>query len=295
MAKIILIDGSSFIHRAFHAFSKYGLTNKQGDSSGAIYGVRNMMLGILSTKPEYAVFVVDPRGRNFRHAIYPEYKSSREGNPEIHKQIQPIIDMVKLMGMPVLRIKRYEADDVIGTIAVREAEAGHDVVVYTGDKDFCQLVNKQISLYDSMKKETTTRKDVIRKYGIKPSQFIDFLALQGDSSDDIPGVVGCGPGTATKLLVEYGTLKAVLKADTKDKNVNKVVKDMKNAILSKALATICLTVPDVPKKRSFKLEPIDQSGLKSFLAKWGINSKTAEKTKRTGNSYKPKTNLWKRP
>ncbi|KTD42915.1 DNA polymerase I [Legionella parisiensis] len=203
---LILIDGSSYFFRAFHALPP--LTNSKGQPTGAIYGVANMIKKLIKDyQPEELAVVFDAKGKTFRDEWYPEYKAHRPPMPqELSTQFAPLIQLLESMGLPILIIEGVEADDVIGTLARQATEQGISVVVSTGDKDMAQLVNEHITLINTMSNTILDIEGVQDKFGVKPSQVIDYLTLIGDSVDNIPGVTKCGPKTAVKWLTEYQTL-----------------------------------------------------------------------------------------
>lgn len=208
---LVLIDGSSYLFRAFHALPP--LTNADGEPTGALFGVVNMLRSILKERPDFVVFVSDAPGPTFRDEMYADYKANRSPTPEdLKAQIKPMLEIVAALGFPILRIEGVEADDVIGTLA-REAEAlDIDVTISTGDKDFAQLVSPRISLVNTMTHSTMDRDGVIEKFGVPPERIIDFLALTGDTVDNVPGVTKCGPKTAAKWIAEYGSLDGVIES-----------------------------------------------------------------------------------
>ena len=205
-----LVDGSSYLYRAFHALPN--LTNSRGEPTGALLGVANMLKRLLKEEnPEYIAVVFDARGPTFRHELYPEYKANRPPMPaELRQQVEQILDFTGLLGMPLLQVDGVEADDVIGTLC-RAAEAtGMHCVISTGDKDLAQLVSDRTTLVNTMTDTAADRDGVMEKFGVTPEQIVDFLALTGDKSDNIPGVEKCGPKTAAKWLNTYGTLDEVM-------------------------------------------------------------------------------------
>ncbi len=206
---LVLIDGSSYLHRAFHAIR--GLSTAAGEPTNALFGVVSMLRATLKQAPERLAFVLDAGGPNFRHELYPAYKANRPPTPpELKAQIEPMIAVVEALGIPLLRVPGVEADDVIGALARRAVEAGYEVEISTSDKDFAQLVAPQVTLYNSMTGTRTDAAGVLARFGVRPDQFVDFLALTGDAIDNIPGVEKCGPKTAAKWLAEYGTLDGVM-------------------------------------------------------------------------------------
>jgi DNA polymerase-1 len=244
MAKLILIDGSSYLYRAFHALPP--LTNAQGEPTGALFGVVNMLRATLKAAPEYLAFVADAPGPTFREEMYPQYKANRPSMPDdLRSQVEPMLRIVGALGFPILRVTGVEADDVIGTLAVQAREQGIDVVISTGDKDFAQLVDDRITLVNTMTNTTMDVDGVFAKFGVRPDQIVDYLTLTGDSVDNVPGVEKCGPKTAAKWLAEYGTLEALIAAA--DKVGGKIGENLRTALprlpLSKDLVTIRINTP----------------------------------------------------
>ncbi|GAB1269503.1 DNA polymerase I [Aurantivibrio infirmus] len=244
---LVLVDGSSYLYRAFHALPP--LANSKGQATGAIKGVTSMLRKLQKDYPGSHIAVVfDAKGKTFRDKIFAEYKANRPPMPdELRSQVQPIHDIVKAMGLPLLIIDDVEADDVIGTLAAQATEQGHHVVVSTGDKDMAQLVSPHVTLVNTMTNTLFDREGVINKFGIPPELIIDFLALMGDKIDNIPGVPGVGEKTALGLLQGLGSLEniyqqldAVSGLDIRGaKTLAKKLEDNKDkAFLSYELATI---------------------------------------------------------
>ncbi len=206
---LILVDGSSYLYRAYHAFPP--LTNSTGEPTGAMYGVLNMLRSLLlQYKPSHVAVVFDAKGKTFRDELFEAYKSHRPPMPDdLRAQIEPLHTMVKAMGLPLLAISGVEADDVIGTLALAAEKIGKPVLISTGDKDMAQLVTPNITLINTMNNAILGPDEVVEKYGIPPSLMIDFLALMGDSSDNIPGVAGVGEKTAQALLQGLGGVKDI--------------------------------------------------------------------------------------
>jgi len=206
---LILVDGSSYLYRAYHAFPP--LTNSAGEPTGAMYGVLNMLRSLLlQYQPSHVAVVFDAKGKTFRDELFAEYKSHRPPMPDdLRAQIEPLHKMVKAMGLPLLVTPGVEADDVIGTLALEAEKAGHAVLISTGDKDMAQLVTPNVTLINTMNNTILGPQEVCDKYGIPPELIIDFLALMGDSSDNIPGVPGVGEKTAQALLQGLGGLDAL--------------------------------------------------------------------------------------
>ena len=190
------------------------LTNSKNMPTGAVYGVANILRKLMAEYPEADVVVVfDAPGKTFRDDWYPEYKAQRAPMPpELRAQIEPIHEVVKLLGWPVLMVPGVEADDVIGTLCCVGANAGHKVIVSTGDKDLSQLVNPDVELINTMSNERLDEAGVLAKFGVPPDRIIDYLTLMGDTVDNVPGVVGVGPKTAAKWIAEYGSLDGVIAA-----------------------------------------------------------------------------------
>ncbi|MGP6381070.1 DNA polymerase I [Yersinia bercovieri] len=206
---LILVDGSSYLYRAYHAFPP--LTNGSGEPTGAMYGVLNMLRSLLlQYRPSHVAVVFDAKGKTFRDELFAEYKSHRPPMPDdLRSQIEPLHQMVKAMGLPLLVVSGVEADDVIGTLAQEAEKAGHSVLISTGDKDMAQLVTPNITLINTMNNAILGPQEVCEKYGVPPELIIDFLALMGDSSDNIPGVPGVGEKTAQALLQGLGGLDSL--------------------------------------------------------------------------------------
>ena len=206
---LVLVDGSSYLYRAFHAFPP--LTNSAGEPTGAMYGVLNMLKSLISqVQPSHIAVVFDAKGKTFRDEMFEQYKSHRPPMPDdLRKQIQPLHDIIRALGIPLLVIEGVEADDVIGTLAVAASKANQKVLISTGDKDMAQLVDDNIMLINTMNNTLLDREAVIEKYGIPHELIIDYLALMGDSADNIPGVAGVGEKTALGLLQGIGSMAEI--------------------------------------------------------------------------------------
>jgi DNA polymerase-1 len=237
---LVLVDGSSYLYRAFHALPP--LSNSRGEPTGAVLGVLNMLLRLLKEDdPPLIGVVFDAPGRTFRDDLYAEYKANRPSMPDdLRAQVEPLIEAVEALGLPLLRIPGVEADDVIGTLAQRASAAGLDVVISTGDKDMAQLVDARISLVNTMTGTRLDRAGVKAKFDVFPEQIVDYLALVGDTSDNIPGVPKVGPKTAAKWLNQYTTLDTLL--ENRDRIEGKVGESLREhtveLALSRQLATI---------------------------------------------------------
>ena len=237
---LYLVDGSSYLYRAFHALPP--LTTSRGEPTGAVLGVLNMLNRLLKEEsPSLVAVVFDAPGRTFRDELFEEYKSHRPPMPDdLRAQVQPLLDAVTALGLPLLRIEGVEADDVIGTLARRAAAAGIRTVISTGDKDMAQLVSERVGLVNTMTGSRLDRDGVKAKFDVYPEQIVDYLALVGDSSDNIPGVPKVGPKTAAKWLNQYGTLDAIVAhaAEIPGKVGESLREHLANLELSRRLATI---------------------------------------------------------
>ncbi|MFL2553558.1 MAG: DNA polymerase I [Candidatus Rariloculaceae bacterium] len=224
----IIVDGSSYLFRAYHALPAF--SSSKGEPTGAIYGVLNMLYSLIDEyEPKNVAIVFDAPGKTFRDDLYSEYKANRPPMPEdLRPQIEPLVQAVEAIGLPVLRIKGVEADDVIGTLATRATAASLKTVISTSDKDMAQLVNDHVSLVNTMNNSKMDAEGVKEKFGVRPDQIIDYLALVGDSSDNIPGVPGVGPKTAVKWLTAHGNLDTIKKHA--DEIPGKVGENLRNTL-----------------------------------------------------------------
>ena len=272
MPRLVLIDGSSYLYRAFHALPP--LANAEGEPTGALFGVVNMLRATLKEQPDFVAFVVDAPGKTFRDALYPEYKANRPPMPDdLRAQVQPMCDVVQALGIPILREPGVEADDVIGTLALAAADEGIDVTISTGDKDFAQLVRPGVALVNTM---SGSRMDsveaVVAKFGVRPDQIVDLLALMGDSVDNIPGVEKCGPKTAAKWLAAHESLDGVIAAAPGIKG--KVGDNLRAALdrlpLNRTLATIRTDVPLALAPTDLALRAPDTGALRALYARYGF-------------------------
>jgi len=243
--KLLLIDGSSYLYRAFHALPP--LSNSRGEPTGAVLGVINMLNKLIKEEsPERIAVVFDASGRTFRDDLFDQYKAHRTPMPDdLRAQVQPLLEAVAAMGLPLLRVAGVEADDVIGTLARRGAAAGFEVLISTGDKDMAQLVEPEISLVNTMSNTRLDRAGVKAKFDVYPEQMVDYLALVGDSSDNIPGISGVGPKTAAKWLNQYRTLDALVAhaAEITGKVGENLRSELPALELSRKLATIDTALP----------------------------------------------------
>ncbi|UYB52255.1 DNA polymerase I [Xanthomonas sp. AM6] len=272
MSRLVLIDGSSYLYRAFHALPP--LTNPAGEPTGALFGVVNMLRATLKERPEYVAFVVDAPGKTFRDDLYPQYKANRPPMPEeLRAQVEPMCQIVHALGITILRESGVEADDVIGTLALQGAGDGLEVTISTGDKDFAQLVRPGVQLVNTM---SGSRMDsdaaVMEKFGVWPSQIVDLLALMGDAIDNVPGVDKCGPKTAAKWLAEYGSLDGVMA--NADAIKGKIGENLRAALarlpLNRELVTIKTDVALPGGPRTLGLREQDPDQLRGLYQRYGF-------------------------
>ena len=271
---LFLVDGSSYLYRAFHALPN--LTNSHGEPTGALLGVANMLKRLLKEQePEHIAIVFDAKGPTFRHELYPEYKANRPPMPaELRQQVESILDFTRILGLPLLQVEGVEADDVIGTLARSAEEAGMNCVISTGDKDMAQLVSDRTTLTNTMTNTDMDRAGVKEKFDVTPEQIVDFLALTGDKSDNIPGVEKCGPKTAAKWLGKWGSLDEVMThADEVGGKIGEYLRASLGQLpLSRDLATIRreLVLDDGP--RDLKRGTVDDKHLAKVLKRYEFNS-----------------------
>ena len=277
---LLLVDGSSYLYRAFHAMPD--LRGPGGVPTGALHGVVAMMKLLRKQFPaEHAACVFDAKGRTFRDDWYAEYKANRAPMPEaLAAQIEPIHEAVRLLGWPVLVVPGIEADDAIGTLARVAAESGHKVVISTGDKDLAQLVNAHVTLINTMSNERLDPAGVAEKFGVPPSAIVDYLTLVGDAVDNVPGVEKVGPKTAAKWIAEFGSLEGVMAAAPGMKGA--VGEHLRKALdwlpQGKRLVTVVTDcdlsghVADWPALEALALKPVDEAGLRDFYARYGFKT-----------------------
>lgn len=260
---VVLVDGSSYLFRAYHALPP--LTNKKGQPTGAIKGVINMLRSLRKDYTNANIIVIfDAKGPTFRHAMYDQYKAQRPPMPDdLRQQIEPIHAIIKAMGLPLLVVPGVEADDVIGTLAQQATEQGVDTLISTGDKDMAQLVSDHVKLVNTMTNTYMDRDGVVAKFGITAEQIVDYLAITGDKVDNIPGVPGAGPKTAVKWLTTYGNLQNLMA--NADEIGGKIGEKLRAALpdlpLSQQLTTIKLDVALDHGLQDIKPQPVDQAGL----------------------------------
>ncbi|MBH1577025.1 DNA polymerase I [Stenotrophomonas maltophilia] len=278
MSRLVLIDGSSYLYRAFHALPP--LSNAQGEPTGALFGVVNMLRSTLKERPAYVAFVVDAPGKTFRDDLYDQYKANRPPMPdELRSQVEPMCRIVEALGISILRIPGVEADDVIGTLALQGLAQDLKVTISTGDKDFAQLVRPGIELVNTM---TGSRMDsdaaVMEKFGVRADQIIDLLALMGDAVDNVPGVEKCGPKTAAKWLAEYQYLDGVMAAAPAMKG--KIGENLRAALerlpLNRELVTIRTDVQLDASPTTLALREQDVPELTELYTRYGFTQALKE-------------------
>ena len=278
MSRLVLIDGSSYLYRAFHALPP--LTAPDGTPTGALHGIVNMLRTTIKDKPDYAAFVMDASGPTFRDDLYPEYKANRPPMPDdLRAQVEPMMQIVEALGFPILRVSGVEADDVIGTLALQAQAKNIDVTISTSDKDFAQLVRPGIRLSNTMSGSVLDSTEaVIEKFGVRPEQIIDYLALMGDTVDNVPGIDKCGPKTAAKWLAEYSTLENLVA--NADKITGKIGENLRTAVsrlpLNQQLVTIKIDVEldKTPEELLLRDRHIDD--LKALYTRYGFRSALKE-------------------
>ncbi|CAN5129403.1 DNA polymerase I [soil metagenome] len=285
MTRLVLIDGSSYLYRAFHALPP--LSAPDGSPTGALFGIVNMLRATLKENPDYTAFVVDAPGKTFRDDMYPDYKATRAPMPDdLRAQVLPMLEIVQALGFPLLRVSGVEADDVIGTLALQASAEGIPVTISTGDKDFAQLVRPGITLTNTMTGSVLDEAGVVDKFGVRPDQIVDYLALMCDSVDNIPVVDKCGPKTAAKWLAEHGTLDAVVA--NAPKLGGKIGDNLRAALprlpLNRELVTIKVDVPLDQAPRELLLKPRDVDALTALYERYGFHAALRELQGAAGGS-----------
>jgi len=278
MKKLVLIDGSSYLYRAFHALPP--LTAADGTPTGALFGVVNMLRSTLKAAPDYVAFVIDAPGPTFRDDLYPQYKANRPPMPEdLRAQVEPMLEIVAALGIPILREAGVEADDVIGTLALAANAEGIEVEISTSDKDFAQLVRPDLALVNTMTgQRLATDADVVAKFGVPAAQIIDYLSLTGDAVDNVPGVDKCGPKTAAKWLDQFGSLDALMARA--DEVGGKVGENLRAALahlpLSRTLVTIRTDVALAHAPTDLALTGANIDALRGLYQRFGFNQALRE-------------------
>ncbi|AXS78708.1 DNA polymerase I [Dechloromonas sp. HYN0024] len=270
MPLLLLVDGSSYLYRAFHALPE--LRNKAGEPTGAIYGVLNMLRRLETDhKADYKAVVFDAKGKTFRDDWYPEYKAHRPPMPtDMVSQIEPLHAAIKAAGWPLLMVDGVEADDVIGTLATQAAAHGINTLISTGDKDLTQLVNPLVRWYNTMSNELLDEAGVEAKFGVPPNKIVDYLALVGDTVDGVPGVAKCGPKTALKWLTQYGSLDAIVAhADDIGGVVGQNLRDHLGFLpLGRKLVTVACDLSNLPAPSSLTVTPRDTDTLRELYSRY---------------------------
>jgi DNA polymerase-1 len=278
--QLILIDGSSYLYRAFYVPQLKRMQTASGQPTGAVFGVINMIKSLNAEYPDSNIVAIfDAKGKNFRHELYQDYKANRPSMPdELRSQIKYVHAAVKALGLPLVAVPGVEADDVIGTYAKQASEQGQTVLVASSDKDLAQIVNSKVNLIDTMKKVILDEAGVVEKFGVRPDQIIDYLALMGDTSDNIPGVPKVGPKTAVKWIAEYGSLDGVI--ENADKIGGKVGENLRQFIpqlpMSKDLVTIRCELPLEPLLADLKQTEHDKEALIEIYQTLQFNKWLAE-------------------
>ncbi len=286
---LLLIDGSSYLYRAFHAMPD--LRNEAGDPTGAIYGMVNMMRRARSEiKADHIACIFDAKGKTFRDEMYPEYKAHRSPMPEdLVKQIEPIHALVKALGWPVLMVSGVEADDVIATLACQASQAGWETIISTGDKDLAQLVNSSVTLINTMTNERLDTAGVIEKFGVPPERIVDYLSIVGDAVDNVPGVPKAGPKTANKWLAEFGDLDNLMANADQVKGV--VGENLRNSLdwlpQARQLITVktdCDLGPYLPSLDDLREQPEDAPLLRELFERYAFKTWLRDVEKRLSDS-----------
>ena len=300
--KFVLVDGSYYLFRAYHGMPE--LNNGKGEPTGAIFGVINMLRKLIKEyQPDYLGVVFDAKGKTFRNDMYAEYKAHRPPMPDdLVCQIAPIHTIIRALGLPLLVIDDVEADDVIGTLATQASDQGLKTYISSGDKDLAQLVDDHIRLVNTMNNTVLDRDGVIEKYGVPPSSIIDYLALMGDSSDNVPGVPKVGPKTAVKWLTEHGSLQKIVEHadEIKGKVGESLRSNLELLYLSKDLVTLKLDVDLEFKPHELVQTTPDKDALREAYSHWQFRSWLSEldqtensNNKQTPAPAKPKPNTAK--
>lgn len=275
---LILVDGSSYLYRAFHALPQF--SSSHGEPTGAVYGMTNMLRKLLAQyAPTHIAVVFDAKGETFRDRLFAEYKANRPPMPpELAQQIEPIQSIICAMGLPLLTIEGVEADDVIGTLAAKATRAGMDVLISSGDKDLAQLVSERVKLVNTMTDTVYDRQGVIQRFGVAPEAIVDYLSLIGDSVDNIPGVPMVGPKTASKWLTQYGSLETLIAHadDIKSKAGESLRSSLQQLPLARQLATVKCDVPLAQGPLDLKRQAPDQERLRELYARFEFQSLLAE-------------------
>ncbi len=295
--KFVLIDGSYYMFRAYHGMPE--LNNGQGEPTGAIYGVINMIRKLFKEyQPDYLAVVFDAKGKTFRNDLFPDYKAHRPPMPDdLVCQIAPIHELIRALGIPLLMIDNVEADDVIGTLATQASQLGLKTFISTGDKDLAQLVDDHITLVNTMSNVILDSDGVIKKYGVPPSSIIDYLALMGDSADNVPGIPKVGPKTAVKWLAEHGSLENIVKNadEIKGKVGESLRANIEQLYLSKKLVTLKLDVELEFKPHELVQTTADKDALRDAYTHWRFRSWLSQLDQSENNDPEPQVRVQAEP
>ena len=277
---LYLIDGSSYIFRAYYGIRQF-LSTSKGFPTNALYGFINMLQKVVKDeKPDYLAVTFDSKEKTFRHEMYADYKANREAPPEdLAKQFPYFEPLVHAFNLHSVRVPGYEADDIMGTLAKKGAQEGLQVVIVSGDKDMMQLIGPDIRMLDTMKNKWFDIEGVEEKFGVPPDQVIEVMGLMGDSSDHIPGVKGVGPKTATELIRKFGSIEELYeRIDEVDKQKlrEKLVQDKKMALLSRQLVTINTSMELEFNLEDLKLKPSNNTELKKLFSEFEFSSLLGE-------------------
>ena len=274
MPLLLLVDGSSYLYRAFHALPD--LRNQAGEPTGAIYGVLNMLRRLQGDyKADYRAVVFDAKGKTFRDDWYPAYKAHRPPMPDdLVRQVEPLHAAIRAAGWPLLMVDGVEADDVIGTLARQAAAAGIDTLISTGDKDLTQLVGPRVRWFNTMSNEMLDEAGVAQKFGVPPGRIADYLALVGDSVDGVPGVAQCGPKTAAKWLTQFGSLDGIIAhaAEIGGAAGQKLREHLDFLPLGRKLVTVVCDLPDLPRPDELTAAPPDEGALRDIYTRYQFRS-----------------------
>ena len=281
MSKLLLIDGSNYLFRAYHALPP--LTTSKGEPSGAIKGFLGMLANVAKlSKADQAAVIFDAHGKTFRHDLYPEYKANRPPMPEdLRVQIEPLQGIIRALGWPLIIVPGIEADDVMGSLSALAARSGVDAVLATGDKDMAQLVDDHVVLLNTMNSKFYDREGVIEKYGVPPESIIDYLALMGDKVDNVPGIKSCGPKTAAKWIHEIGGIGAIREAAPAMKG--KIGENLRAGLPFLDLAVSLVTIKrdavilGAETIDAIQAQPADDAALAAFCERWEISRRTVDR------------------
>lgn len=305
MAKIYLVDGMSLVFRAYHAMQRTNLRSPSGEPTFALFGFTNILTALLEKeKPEYLAVVFDTAEPTFRHDLFTDYKANRDAFPDdLAPQLPKIKELLDALNIPRIELDGYEADDIIGTISVKESSNGNEVICLTNDKDYYQLVNDKIKIYKPSRLsnedfDIVTTEKVFEKFGVSPEKVIDVLAIIGDSVDNVPGVKGVGEKTAIPLIQKFGSLEALydnIDAIEKESLRKKLEENKQNAFLSKELVTIDTNVPIEINLENLKVKPPDFEKLDKFFLSSGFNTLRKRWFEKKGNYIEDENNQVETP